>query len=433
MDTTHTIVIGAGQAGLAASACLTERGHDHVVLERGRVAERWLSERWDSLRLLTPNWMTRLPGYRYTGREPDGFMTARETAQFFEGYAAACAAPVREHSDVVRLTRQDRGFVVTTTTGRLSARNVVIATGWCDRPAIPDAARCLAPRIHQVVPTTYKNPSDLPEGGVLVVGASATGVQLAAELREAGRTVVLAVGSHHRMPRQYRGLDSFWWLEQLGSFDRTVDDVDDPWAARFEPALQLAGRPDRTDVDLPFLQSLGVVLVGRLRGVDDTQAFFDPDVSATIAAADARLLHFRSRVDDLVERSGLSSEVLDPEPATTVRPLARVDGLDLVGMGIRTVVWATGYRRRYPWLELPVLDRRGEIAQRRGVTPVPGAYVLGQRFQHHRNSNFIDGVGRDAEYVADHIHARAAAGDPPPPSPRPPSHPRSTPQIGGRS
>lgn len=412
MDTTHTIVIGAGQAGLAASACLRERGVEHVVLERGRIAERWVSERWDSLRLLTPNWMTRLPGYRYTGSDPDGFMTARETATFFERYAAVSAAPVREQSAVLRLERHgDFEFDVATETGTLRSRNVVIATGWCDRPAVPAIARRLSPRINQAVPSEYRNPDDLPSGGVLVVGASATGVQLAAELRASGRPVMLAVGSHRRMPRRYRGLDSFWWLEQLGSFDRTVDDVDDVFAARTEPAFQLAGRPDHRDIDLPFLQSFGVSFVGRLAEIDGTRAHFANGASATIAAADAQMQRFLGRVDAWIEHQGLTSEVLDPDPPAFVRPFPRVESIDLADAGIDTVVWATGYRREYPWLALPILNASGEIDQYCGITRVPGAYVLGQRFQHYRNSNFIDGVGRDAAEIADHIANRTAGRD----------------------
>jgi putative flavoprotein involved in K+ transport len=408
MEHNHTIVIGAGQAGLALSACLTERGHEHVVLERGRIAERWLSERWDSLRLLTPNWMTRLPGYAYRGDDPDGFMTGRETARFFADYAAASGAPVRDETAVIRLAPCDHGFVVETTNGMLRARNVVIATGWCDRPAVPAAARSLPPRIEQIVPGAYRNPGQVPPGGVLVVGASATGVQIAHELRQWGcRDVILAVGSHRRVPRRYRGLDIFWWLDQLGTFDRTIDDVSDSQAARNEPSLQLVGRPDHSDLDLACLQEQGVVLVGRLTGIDGTRAFFDRGVGAAVLGSEVRMRRLLARIDRFAERSGLAAEVLDPHPIRSVRAVTEFDSLDLAATGIRSVVWATGYRRQYPWLELPILDERGEICQRRGVTPFAGAYVLGQRFQYRRSSNFIDGVGRDAAYVADHIVARA--------------------------
>jgi putative flavoprotein involved in K+ transport len=405
MRTTDTLIIGGGQAGLALSRCLTASGRDHLVLERGRIAERWRSERWDSLRLLTPNWMTRLPGFEYGGPDEDGFMTASEVVSFFDGYASSFDAPVLEHTNVTRVARGlgGSGFVVETDAGELRSRNVVIATGWCDVPAVPSLARDVSPRVQQVVPAGYRRPDDLDDGGVLVVGASATGVQLAHELHRSGRPVTLAVGSHSRMPRTYRGMDSFWWLELLGSFDRTVDDIDDPAAARHEPSLQLVGSEDRSTLDLSTLQQIGVRLVGRLKAIDGTRAAFASDVAATTAAADRRMNSSLDRIDDAVDRLGLAAEVLAPDRPAAVRPPKSPSQLDLRKAGITSIVWATGHRRPYWWLDLPILDRRREIVQYRGVTPLPGAYVLGQRFQHFRNSNFIDGVGRDAIYVAEHI------------------------------
>ncbi len=403
MTTTNTIIIGGGQAGLALSHSLTARGRDHLVLERGRIAERWHSERWNSLRLLTPNWMTRLPGWSYDGPDPDGFMAAPEVATFFDRYAMSFDAPILEHTNVQQLDRDGDGFRVTTDQGRFRSDNVVIATGWCDRPAIPDGARHLSPRIHQVVPASYRSPEQLPDGGVLVVGASATGVQLADELRASGREVTLAVGSHSRLPRRYRGMDIFWWLDMIGAFDRSIDDVRDVVAARSEPSLQLVGRPDHSSLDLATLQASGVQLVGRLTGADGTRVAFDTSLHRVTKVAEVKLSLMLARIDDAVQRHGLSSEVLEAEPIAAVAPVPEVASLDLAAAGITTVVWATGHRRPYEWLRLPILDDRGEIAQYRGVTPMAGAYVLGQRFQHFRNSNFIDGIGRDAEYVADHI------------------------------
>jgi putative flavoprotein involved in K+ transport len=410
--TTDTVVIGAGQAGLAASRCLSDRSVDHVVLERGHVAERWRSERWDSLRLLTPNWMTHLPGWSYTGPDPHGYMTAGEVVRFFEAYAATADAPVHGDSAVVGLrhggTDDGTAFTVETTADSWRCRNVVVATGWCDRPAVPAMASGLDAGIAQVSPSRYRNPGSLPDGGVLVVGASATGVQLADELATAGRHVVLAVGSHSRLPRSYRGMDIFWWLQRIGSLDRTIDDVPDPVAARTEPSLQLVGRPGHRTLDLRSLQAGGVRLAGRLRGLDGTRATFAPDLSRTIACADARMRRVLRDVDAHIDATGLTAEVLDPDapPSVTVAAGAVDDRLDLGDAGITSVVWATGYRRAYPWLHVPVLGDDGEIRQRRGVTPVPGLYVLGQRFQHFRSSNFIEGVGRDAEFVADHLVRR---------------------------
>jgi putative flavoprotein involved in K+ transport len=423
MQTTNTIIIGAGQAGLAVSRCLGELGRDHIVLERGRVAERWHSERWDSLRLLTPNWMTRLPGHRYRGVDPDGFMRAAEAATFLEQYASSFDAPVREHTTVLRVHHDGDRFVVTTDQGFFGSDHIVIATGWCDLPAVPAMAQHLAADVHQVLPTSYKRPSDLPDGGVLVVGASPTGAQLAEELRADGREVVLAVGSHTRAPRRYRGMDIFWWLDLIGSFDRTIDDhIGDVMAARSEPALQVVGRPDHRNLDLATLQSAGVQLAGRLRRVDGARVSFARDLTSTVAAADRQMAALLDRIDRAIEAFGLSREVLEPSPVRRVVTSGTPDELDLGAAGIRSVVWATGYRRRYDWLDLPIFDGHGEICQRRGVTGVPGAYVLGLRFQHHRNSNFIDGVGRDARHVAHLI-----AADPRPVRARPcGAHPSET-------
>ena len=390
MRTTDTLVIGAGQAGLAMSRCLAERGVDHVVLERGRVAERWRTERWDSLRLLSPNWMSRLPGWSYAGPDPHGFMTAGEVVTYLADYATASAAPVVEDSAVLRLGLEGNGFAVTTTDQTWHAAHVVMATGWCDQPAVPALAAALDPAITQVVPSRYRNPRGLPDGGVLVVGASATGVQLADEVAATGRPVVLAVGRHSRMPRRYRGMDIFWWLERIGSLDRTIDEMADPASARREPSLQLVGRPDHADLDLATLQAGGVELAGRLIGVDGSAVRFARDLPSTDA-------------------TGLAAEVFDPEPPRPVVAGGAPDHLDLRARGITTVIWATGHRRSYPWLALPVLDAAGEIRQHRGATPVPGLYVLGQRFQHRRSSSFIDGVGRDAVDIADHLTGRTPA------------------------
>jgi putative flavoprotein involved in K+ transport len=408
MPTIDTIVIGAGQAGLAASRCLGDRGVDHVVLERGRVAERWHSERRDSLRLLSPNWMARLPGWSYSGPDPHGFMTAAETAAYLGDYADASGAPVEEENAVLRVEANGDGFEVETTQNSWRAANVVMATGWCDQPAVPSMAAALDPSIAQVVPSAYRNPDSLPPGGVLVVGASATGVQLAEELNRAGRQVVLAVGRHSRVPRHYRGMDIFWWLERTGSLDRTIDQVPDPVAARHEPSIQLVGRPDHRSLDLATLAASGVELTGRLVGAARLHVGFAPDLLHTVDAADSRMGRLLDDVDAHIDATGLSAEVLDPDRPEPIRVGRTRDTFHLKNRGISSVIWATGHRRIYPWLHVPVLDAAGEIRQRQGVTPFNGLYVLGQRFQHFRNSNFIDGVGRDAAFVADHLVRRAA-------------------------
>lgn len=421
MPTVHTLVIGAGQAGLAVSRCLTDRSVEHVVLERGHLADRWRSNRWESLHLLTPNWASRLPGWSYRGPEPSGFMAAAEVAAYLSDYAASFDAPVQEETPVLSVEPADgSGFVVRTPEATWQAGQVVIATGWCAEPHVPRPAERLDPRIAQLTPATYRRPDALDEGGVLVVGASASGVQLADELVRAGRDVVLAAGGHSRVPRRYRGLDIWWWLDRIGTFAVTIDEVADPLRSRDEGSLQLVGRRDGRDVDLPALQSLGVELTGRLAAVDDDRVHLASDLAANTAAADDRLRRMLDRIDAHILAHGLDAEVLPAErPRPVLAPERAPERLDLRRRGISTVVWATGYTRPYPWLRVPVLDASGEIAHRRGVTPVPGLYVLGQRFQHRRDSNFLDGVGRDAAYVAEHLTERiagpAAAGPAGPP------------------
>ena len=400
-----TVVIGGGQAGLAMSRSLSDRAVEHVVLERGRLAERWRSERWDTLRLLTPNWLSRLPGYRYQGADPDGYMTMPEVIDYLEQYASSFSAPVETGTTVLTLERTGAGFRVTTDRGVWCARHVVVATGYCDEPLVPAASRRLPGDIAQVVPTRYRNPSQLPDGGVLVVGASASGVQLADELHAAGRHVTIAVGRHTRLPRRYRGKDILWWLDAMGILDETADRVFDIEVSRRQPSLQLVGRPDHATLDLRTLQRQGVRVVGRLDGIDGHRVTFADDLVATTAASDAKLATLLARIDEFTERTGLASESGEAEPFEPSWPLFTdaETSLDLRATGITAILWATGFRRRYPWLKVPVLDGRGEIRHDRGITEVPGLYVLGLQFQRRRKSAFIDGVGADAAEVADHI------------------------------
>ena len=322
MHTIDTVVIGAGHAGLAVSRLLTGARRDHVVLDRGRVAERWRTERWDSLHLLTPNWMTRLPGWYYGGSDPDGHLSAAGLVAHLERYAASFDAPVVGDTTVHELGEGPGGYRVVTDRGTWRARHVVIATGPHGLPRVPaglDGAEVLTAN-------RYRNPARLGPGGVLVVGASASGVQIADELNRAGRDVVLAVGRHTRMPRRYRGMDIFWWLESTGRLARTIDDVPDAAAARREPSLQLVGRPGEggqaPDLDLAALQARGVRLAGRLEEMTGSRARFRPDLADQAAAADARMHRFLDAVDDYVGRAGLT----DRGPGTGPAPAARRTG-----------------------------------------------------------------------------------------------------------
>ena len=401
MRRVETLVVGAGQAGLAASYCLAEHGADHVVVERGRVGERWRTARWDSLRLITPNWMSRLPGWSYPGSDPDGFMSAPELVSYLQRYADSGAAPVREGTAVELVETCATGLRVVTDQQTWLARNVIVATGTENRAFVPPVAGGLGPRVHQLTASRYRSPRQVPDGGVLVVGASASGVQIADELRRAGRTVVISAGRHVRLPRHYQGHDIQWWLHRTGILDQTIDQMREARSARRAPSLQLSGRHHR--VDLQALAARGVVLAGRLAAADGWSVAFADDLPATTSAAQARMDRLLRSIDAFITDG--SSE--DPLPAFTAPPgPAR---LDLRRAGITTVIWATGYRPAYPWLRAPVLDRHGEIDHRRGVTRVPGLYVLGLRFLYRRNSSFVDGVGPDARFVAAHLTRRMAS------------------------
>lgn len=407
MRSIDTIVIGGSQAGLAMSRCLVDRGVEHVVLERGRIGERWRSERWNSLRLLTPNWMSRLPGYHYEGSDPHGYMTKDELVGYLEGYARSFSAPVEERTAVLAAEPAgDGAFAVRTDRGDWRARRVVVATGHSDLPAVPRFAAALPESVQQVVTTRYREPDDLPPGGVLVVGASATGVQLAEEIHRSGRPVTLAVGKHTRLPRRYRGRDILYWLDAMGILDERADQVHDLAASLRQPSFQLVGRPDGATLDLAVLRSLGVRLVGTAMDVEDGVVELCDDLQAATLKADAKLGRLLARIDTFVRRAGLEQEVDAPESVVSVRTEPAPSSLDLAAAGISTVLWATGYRRNYDWLKLPVLDRRGDIRHLGGVTPVAGLYVLGMRFQTRRNSSFLDGVGADAHEIAEHLAAR---------------------------
>jgi len=408
MRRTDVVIVGGGQAGLAMSRCLSDRRIEHVVLERGQVAERWKHERWDSLRLLTPNWMTRLPGFQYDGPDPDGFMTSSEVAAFFSRYARSFSAPVETHTSVEALHASGDAFLVSTTTGVWRTGSVVLATGYADRPSIPAVASRLDGRLQQVVPSDYRNPDQLPAGRVLVVGASATGIQLADEIRASGRHVVLSTGQHLRVPRRYRGRDIMWWLDRAGILDETEASVFDADMSRHGPSFQLVGRPDHATLNLETLRRAGVLIVGRLKGIDGPWLQFDDDLVKTTAAADVKMASLLSRLDHAVESAGFDGSL---EPAEPVEPLwpafvSAPTTLNLRALGIETVVWATGYRRSYAWLQIPVLDGCGELIHHGGVTPQPGVYALGLPLQGTRKSTFIDGVGADARVLASHIAAR---------------------------
>ncbi|GAB3447272.1 NAD(P)-binding domain-containing protein [Actinophytocola sediminis] len=409
IEHTTTVVIGAGHAGLAASHFLTERALDHVVLERGEVANSWRRERWDSLRLLTPNWQSRLPGHRYAGQDPDGYMTMPEVVEFIDRFAERTRAPVRTGTTVTSVRRTDDGYRVVTDRGEIGCRTVVIASGACNRPAVPPLSAAVPATIEQVTPFDYRGPDQLPAGGVLVVGASATGVQLAAELQRSGRPVTLSTGEHVRLPRTYRGRDVLWWMDNSGVWDTRYDEVPDLTRARRLASPQLAGTPERATLDINALTGMGVELVGRAAAVRDGEVLFSGGLRAVISLADLKLDRLLTTFDEWATRSGNDTDVKPPERfAPTAVPASTRLRLDLRGGAVRTIVWATGFRPDYTWLDVPVVDEKGNLNHDGGVVDSPGLYALGLPVLRRRRSTFIHGIEDDARAVIEHLSQHLA-------------------------
>jgi putative flavoprotein involved in K+ transport len=411
-----TVIVGAGQAGLAMSRCLTERSLDHVVLERAEVANSWRTERWDSLRLLTPNWLSRLPGYRYEGDDPNGFMTMPEVVDYITGYASANAAPIETHSEVTSVRVSGDGFEVVAANGEWQATTVVLASGPYHCSDLPAVARDLPATVTSITSAEYRNPDQLDDGGVLVVGAAATGIQLADEIQRSGRPVTLAVGGHVRLPRLYRGRDIMWWLDVAGVLNERYDEVDDIVRARHVASFQLVGSTSRATIDLNSLQRTGVRIVGRFAAVTaDGVAQFSGSLRNQCALADLKLGRLLDTLDTWSADHELDSSFDPPErPAPTEVPANPPLLLALRSGEIKTIIWATGYRPEYPWLRIPVLDGKGRVTHDGGVTACPGLYLLGANFLRRRKSGFIDGVGEDARDISAHLAAylaqRARAG-----------------------
>jgi putative flavoprotein involved in K+ transport len=399
---TSVVVVGAGPGGLAMSHHLTGAGVDHVLLERGEVANSWRTERWDSLRLLTPNWMTVLPGARYEGKDPDGYMTAAETVTALEAYGSSFDPPLHTGIEVKAACRTSDGFEVRTTVGTWRCDAVVAATGGSSEPRVPALARGLPQAVQQFTSLSYRRPAQIDDRGrVLVVGASASGVQIADELQRAGRDVTIAVGEHVRLPRSYRGFDIYWWLDRIGQLDERWDEVEDLQRARRHASVQVVGSDDRREVDLLSLQVLGVRLVGRLMTIRGTTALCSGGLGSLLANADLKEARLLRRIDQWVDEHDMGALV---GPAVTPSPtiLTQVPTeLELARFG--TVIWATGFRPKYDWLDPRVLDRRGRIDHDGGVTTMPGLYLLGLPFLRRRRSNLLAGLGLDASELGLHL------------------------------
>jgi putative flavoprotein involved in K+ transport len=374
------------------------------VLERGEIANSWRRERWDSLRLLTPNWQARLPGFRYEGADPDGFMTMAEVVAFVARYADVAAAPVRTHTTVTAIRPAGEGYHVATSNGAFQCRTVVLASGACNLPSVPALHQAVPSSIRSFTPFEYRNAAQLPEGGVLVVGASATGVQLADEIRRSGRRVLVSVGEHVRLPRTYRGRDVLWWMEASGVWDQRYDEIDDLVRARHLPSPQLVGTPERITLDLNALSAAGVELVGRLAAIRGGSALFSGSLRNQFALADLKLERLLDGFDEWARASGRDDEIPPPERFEPTRvPDAPRLQLDLGSGEISSIVWATGFRPDYSWLEVPVLDRKGHLRHDGGVVEAPGLYALGLPVLRRRKSSFIHGAEDDAREVIEHV------------------------------
>lgn len=400
------IIIGAGQAGLAMSHYLSQASIDHVLLERGAVANSWRTERWDSLRLLTPNWQSRLPGYAYTGSDPDGFRTMPETINFLANYSQAISAPVETQTEVLNVSMTPTGYRILTNKGKWACRCLVIASGACNIANIPKAAGSMPGSVQSLTPMNYRNPQQLRKGGVLVVGASATGVQLADEIQASGRQVTIAVGEHVRVPRMYRGRDIKWWMDATGILNMGLNDIDDVRRVRNVPSLQLIGSPSHETINLNSLQEHGVRIAGRVMDMSGDRVRFSGSLSNVCALADLKMNRLLSTIDAWAELANLEFNVETARPFEPTRvPEQPTLELELASEGIETVIWATGYRPDYAWLDVPVLDRKGHIQHRGGIIDAPGLYVLGLPFLRRRNSTLIDGVGEDARHLSIHLES----------------------------
>ena len=405
LEKIETLVIGAGQAGIAMSEHLNRRGMPHVVVERRRIAERWHSERWDTLVANGPAWHDRFPGMTFGDVAPDAFAPRQSIVDYLVAYAEKFAAPIRCGVEVERLRRKDdgSGFCVQTSAGAIEATNVVVATGPFQRPAIP----AMVPEgagIVQIHSSAYRNPGQLPAGGVLVVGAGSSGVQIAEELLRSGRRVHLAVGPHNRPPRRYRGRDFVWWLGVLGKWDATVHEP-----GREHVTIAVSGARGGHTVDFRDLAARGMVLVGRAERFLDGVMHFAPDLERNIALGDADYLSVLDEADAYARREDLD---LPEDPGARDFEAGLPSGagpplhLDLAAAGVTSIIWATGYAFDFGWLQAGAFNERGRPVHQRGVSTVPGLYHLGLPWLSRRASAFIWGVWHDAAYLADHIAAR---------------------------
>ena len=404
----ETIIVGGGQSGLAMSYWLNQTGREHLILERGRVAERWQSQRWDSLCLLTPNWAMSLPSYDYDGPDPDGFMGKDEVFRIINTYAERIGAPVRTGVAVTDLQRrEDRDdYVLETTAGQFVARNVVVATGPFGVSVIPSVSGTLTPDVVQIHSSEYRNPQQLPPGAALVVGSGSSGFQIAEDFIEAGRRVYFSLGRHETRVRRYRGKDIARWMSLTGQWERKLEDHPD---AFYAPRAALTGAGGGHDLSVRKLAHQGAMLLGRIQSANGNELVIAPDIVETVREGDERSRRSLAMIDEFIARAAMAAP-LDvpatwPDPPELLDPILR---LDLRRAGVTSIIWATGFRYAFDWIHPPVLDVHGNPRHRRGTTTYPGLHFLGLRWLYKFKSSFIHGVGEDAQFLAERIALRDA-------------------------
>lgn len=405
------VVVGGGQAGLSMSYCLGRRGVEHVVLEANRVGHEWRERRWDTFCLVTPNWQCRLPGYPYQGDDPDGFMVRDEIVRYLEDYVSFFRPPLAEGVTVTRLRRSPSGvFELSTTAGDFTAEQVVVATGPYHTPSVPPMAQRLPDGITQVHSSRYRSPAQLPEGAVLVVGTGQSGCQIAEDLHLTGRQVHLAVGSAPRVARFYRGRDCVAWLDDMGHYDKSIDEFDDAGAVRMRVNHYVTGRDGGRDIDLRAFARDGMRLYGRLTAISGTDLEFADDLKVNLDRADAVAEGIKDAIDTHITAHGIDAPT-EPRYVPVWEPDEQPRALDLEAAGITSVIWSTGFRRDHRWIEAPVFDGRGYPMHWRGATSTPGLHFLGLPWQYSWGSGRFEAVGRDAEFLADHIDASRRLAD----------------------
>ena len=403
----NIVVIGAGSAGLATSYWLTKMKLNHIVLERGEIGNTWINERWDGFHLVNPNWAVRLPGFHYTGSEPEGYLSKDSTVAYLHDYARDFDSPVRTHVTVESLLKKDSSYLLNISNEQnIDARCVIVATGAFGIPKIPDYASRIIKPIKQIHSSEYKNPHSLPDGSVLVVGSGQSGAQIGEELLEAGRKVLLSVGKAGRRPRRYRGRDSSWWNYAMGSFDKTIDDVESIHESRFGSSAHTSGTKGGHDIYLREMAKNGMQLVGSVSGGSGDLLTMDSGLLNTLDQVDNYPVEWKKSVDEHIEKFGIKvplGDTIEPQGLGRYPVSEGPTSLNLINSGIKTIIWATGFKYDFDWIKLPVTDEYNFPIQQRGVTEFPGLYFMGLQWMYGSKSAQFIGVGEDAEHVSKHI------------------------------